>query len=140
MTAPDVDYASLPDRPWISWCATSWASGRYVDLSGLVSPAGVVLHHGGSGLFVGSVLGGAPHILFPMCADQPFNGDLVQRLEVGEVLDPESASSARIADRTAALRADVEMRTRVSALREETIALPEPAEVVAAVEALVASS
>lgn len=110
---------------------------RYVDLASLIPRASVVLHHGGSGLFMRSVLGGAPQILFPMGADQPFNADRVQHLGVGNVLDSQTADSIVIRERAAALRDDAKMRDRVKALRTEALALPDPTALVRKVEALV---
>ena len=113
---------------------------QYVDLEALVPRASLVLHHGGSGLFMRSVLGGAPQILFPMGADQPFTADRVQHLGVGCVLDSQTADSTVIRERVAALRDDAKMRDRVKALRTETLALPDPTDVARKVETLVASA
>lgn len=103
---------------------------QYVDLAALVPRASVVLHHGGSGLFLQSVLGGAPQVVFPMGADQPFTADRVHDLGLGRVLDPMTATPDEIARVISAVRADGNMRSRVLALRSSTLALPEPAAVV----------
>lgn len=107
---------------------------QFVDLGSLIPGASVVVHHGGSGLFLRSVLGGAPQLVFPMGADQPFTGQRVKDLGLGRALDPLIASAADIADAIASLRVDNRARERTSALRMTTIELPAPAEVVAQIE------
>lgn len=111
---------------------------RYVDLAEAIGRADVVLHHGGSGLFLECVLGGAPQVLLPMGADQPFTADRVRALGLGTVLDAVSATSAQLREALEAARADADTRARVAALRAETLRLPPPAAAVRAVEALVA--
>ena len=109
---------------------------QYVNLESLIPRARVVLHHGGSGLFMRSVLGGAPQIVFPMGADQPFTADRIQELGVGSVLDAQTASSSVISERLANLQDDPDTRARVSVLRTETLTLPDPSKVVRRVEAI----
>lgn len=109
---------------------------QYVDLGALVSRASVVLHHGGSGVFLQTVLGGAPQIVFPMGADQPFTAERVQQLGVGLVLDPATASPLTILDAVAELHADAATRRRVLELRAETLELPEPSSVMPRINAL----
>ena len=103
---------------------------QYVDLAALIPRAGVVVHHGGSGLFLQCVLGGAPQVVFPMGADQPFTADRVRGMGLGKVMDPMTARPDDIARAISALRADESIRSRVLTLRSSTLALPEPATVV----------
>ena len=110
---------------------------QYVDLGALVPRASVVLHHGGSGLFLQTVLGGAPQIVFPIGADQPFTAKRVQQLGVGRVLDPLTASPSTIRDAIAEIHADAATRSRVLDLRAETLTLPEPSAVIHHLDALV---
>ncbi|MBB2976475.1 UDP:flavonoid glycosyltransferase YjiC (YdhE family) [Microbacterium endophyticum] len=110
---------------------------RFVDLEALIPRASVVLHHGGSGMFMRSVSGGAPQIVFPMGADQPFTGDRVEYLGVGTVLNALTADSALIASAAGALMEDAATRARVLDLRAEALALPAPTAAFNAVQALV---
>lgn len=110
---------------------------EYVDLGALVPRASVVLHHGGSGLFLQAVLGGAPQIVIPMGADQPFTAERVQQLGVGLVLDALTAPPVAIRDAIAEMHADAETRRRVLDLRAETLELPEPSAVIPRIDALV---
>ncbi|AXH34180.1 glycosyltransferase [Humibacter sp. BT305] len=111
---------------------------RYVHLAEVVGRADVVLHHGGSGLFMECVLGGTPQIVLPMGADQPFTADRVRALGLGAVLDAVSATPAELRAVVESVRADVATRTRVATLRAETLRLPPPVVAVRAVEDLVA--
>jgi hypothetical protein len=108
---------------------------QYIDLSILVPRASVVLHHGGSGMFLSTVLGGAPQLVFPMGADQPFTAMRVVELGLGGALDP-LATPAEIRSAIVRLRGDAVMRKRIATLREETLALPEPASLVRSLESL----
>jgi len=90
----------------------------------------VVLHHGGSGLFVRSVLGGAAQIVFPMGADQPFTADRVHDMNLGQALDPLTATPAAIAEAITNLRTDERVSSNVETLRLSTLALPDPATIV----------
>lgn len=108
----------------------------YVDLEALVPRADVVVHHGGSGLFLSSVLGGAPQLVFPMGADQPFTAERVEQLGIGRALDPLTATPAAIRAAVDELRADGAVRARVAQLRTQTLALPEAAAIVDELEAL----
>jgi len=110
---------------------------QYIDLDEALAGADVVLHHGGSGVFVRSVLGEVAQIVFPMGADQPFTADRVRDLGLGRVLDPMTASADIIARTVAEVRADRSVRQRVREVREEALALPEPSEVVGHLEQLV---
>ena len=109
---------------------------QHVDFGALVPRASVVLHHGGSGMFLQSVVGGAPQIVFPMGEDQPFTAD-AQQLRLGRVLDPFTASPVTIRDAIAEIHADEATRSRVLDLRAETLTLPEPSAVIHHLEALV---
>jgi UDP:flavonoid glycosyltransferase YjiC (YdhE family) len=113
---------------------------RYVDFEALIPQASVVMHHGGSGLFMRSVLGGASQIVFSLGADQPFNADRVEALGIGRVLDPLSASPDLIRETVLRLRVDVPARERVLKLRSEVLGLPHARAVVREIESLVKSA
>ena len=110
---------------------------QYADLAKLIPRANVVVHHGGSGLFVQSILGGASQIVLPMGADQPWTADRVDALEVGKVLNSQAASSTDIAERAAELLTSEESRERVREIRAETLSLPDPRVAADELEALV---
>lgn len=103
---------------------------QFVNLDDAIPRASVVLHHGGSGMFLKSVLGGAPQIVLPMGADQPFTADIVRRLGLGRVLDPITATANEILDAVTELLADDPARRRTAQLRRSVLALPKPTTVV----------
>ncbi|MFP3380279.1 glycosyltransferase, partial [Bacillus sp. SIMBA_069] len=84
---------------------------RYADFASLLPRASVVMHHGGSGMLVGSALHGTPQVLLPMGADQPFNGDRVDALGVGAALDVLSATTEDIRGAVEAVAADPHARS-----------------------------
>lgn len=99
---------------------------RFVDLDALLPRASVVIHHGGSGLFVRSVLASAPQLVFPMGADQPFTAERVEQLRIGEVLDAAATDPESIAQSLDRLLSAHDQRSQVAALRARTLALPSP--------------
>ncbi|MFJ6131644.1 glycosyltransferase [Janibacter terrae] len=108
---------------------------RFVDLDTVISRASLVLHHGGSGLFLRSVLGGAPQIVLPMGADQPFTADSVNRLGLGQVLDPITVTAHEIVEAVTELLADERARSRTAQLRRSVLELPKPTTIVEHLEA-----
>lgn len=103
---------------------------QYVDFDALLPRASTVMHHGGSGLFTRCILGGAPQVVFPMGADQPFTARQVSRLGVGRVLDPLTVTRSHIIDAVRDLQEDSAMRERILELRESLVSLPSPSRVV----------
>ncbi len=112
---------------------------QFVELGVLIPRASVVVHHGGSGLFMQSVLGGAPQVVLPMGADQPLNAARVEALDLGDVLDPLSASGDDIARSIRRNLDDAERRRRVAAVRDSVVALPSPRQVVERIEEVLAA-
>lgn len=108
---------------------------QFVDFDAVIPRASVALHHGGSGLFLRSVLGGAPQIVFPMGADQPFTADSVRRIGLGRVLDPITTTADTLVDAVTELLADEPARRRTAELRHSVLALPEPTAIVQHLEA-----
>lgn len=128
----DLDPARFgPQPPHVS-------VAQHVDFDEVLPRASVVLHHGGSGLFVRSVLGGVPQIVFPMGADQPFTAYQVERLGLGRVLDPLTATRSTIGQTLLDVRSDGAVRQRVLALRQSLLTLPDAAAIVTSLEATLA--
>ncbi|SMG24191.1 glycosyltransferase [Agreia pratensis] len=109
---------------------------RFVDLATLIPRASVVLHHGGSGVFTVSALGGAPQIAFPMGADQPFTAERVTALGIGLAMDAMTSTPEQILGAIQQLRADTAQRTKAAALRDELLCLPSPESLLPAIMAL----
>lgn len=109
---------------------------RFVDLGALIPRASVVVHHGGSGLFTACALGGAPQVVFPMGADQPFTAERVAALGLGLAMDAIASTPEHIHEAIARVRADASMRANTAALRDELLALPSPESLVPSIVAL----
>lgn len=130
----DLDPARFGDQP------SHVQVEQYVDLDALISRADVVLHHGGSGLFLRSVMGRSAQIVFPMGADQPFTADRIRDLHVGQVLDPLQATPRAIAAAITNLRTDTRTHNNTETLRRSALALPTPAAVVDHLESAISRS
>jgi hypothetical protein len=104
---------------------------RYVEFEALLPRASVVVHHGGSGLFLRSVLSGVPQVVLPIGADQPFNGRRVDDLGLGITLDPTAVDASDIFEAITAVLADDRALETTAALRRLTLDLPAPADVIA---------
>ncbi|PZE25974.1 hypothetical protein DEI92_00055 [Curtobacterium sp. MCBD17_034] len=104
---------------------------RFVDFDALLPRASVVVHHGGSGLFLRSVLSGTPQVVLPMGADQPFNARRVDDLGLGATLDPTTVDSSDIFEAITAVLANDQALESTAALRRSTLNLPAPADVIA---------
>ncbi|WP_158437748.1 glycosyltransferase [Naasia lichenicola] len=107
---------------------------QYIHFDDALPRASVVLHHGGSGMLVQSLLAGVPQIIFPMGADQPFNASMTKRLGIGLVLDAATATPTAILEAVRRLRTDAATRDRVSHLRRSMLDLPNSEEVVAQIQ------
>jgi UDP:flavonoid glycosyltransferase YjiC (YdhE family) len=76
-----------------------------------------VIHHGGAGT-TGAVLNaGAPSLIIPFIADQPFWGRQIQRLGVGiGPISPQTLTGQRLAEAIARVTGDSEIRRRALAI------------------------
>jgi UDP:flavonoid glycosyltransferase YjiC (YdhE family) len=106
---------------------------RFVPQAEVLPQVAAVVSHAGSGSVLGALAHGLPMVLLPMGADQPWNGDRVEALGVGRVLDPVLATPASIADALRDTLSEPGYRERAAALATAWAARPGPA---AAVEAL----
>jgi UDP:flavonoid glycosyltransferase YjiC (YdhE family) len=84
-----------------------------------------VVSHGGSGTVLGAIAHGAPQVLLPMGADQPFNAARCEALGVGRTLDASTCSSDAVRDAVTAVLEEPGYRDRAARLREEILALPD---------------
>ena len=97
---------------------------QFVPQAALLPRCRTVVSHGGSGTVLGAIAFGAPQVLLPMGADQPWNAARCEALGVGRALDPIACSSTDVRDAVAALLRDPDYRERAARLRDETLALP----------------
>lgn len=105
----------------------------FVPQAKVFSRADAIVHHGGSGTFIGALAAGLPQVVVPLFADQPYNARDVSAAGAGiavEDTDPETL-------RAAILRAldAPEIRARAGDIAREMAAMPGVPHAVAALEA-----
>lgn len=98
---------------------------RYVPQAEIIGSCSAVLCHGGSGTLMAALSNGLPVIALPLGADQPDNGDRVNELGCGIVLDPLTATPTTIAAAIACIHDNSEYRHQAASLRAEAAAQPE---------------
>jgi len=68
----------------------------YLPLNRLLPRAGAFIFHGGIGSMAQAFAAGVPQLVMPMSQDQPDNAARIQRLGVGDVLQPAQFSPDRV--------------------------------------------
>ena len=131
---PGIDPAELGPRPDHVHVA------RHLPQAALLPHCAAVVSHGGAGSVLGALSHGLPSVLIPLGADQPWNADRCTALGVATVLEATAATADVVRDAVAELLSDAGRRSRAEGLRDEIAALPEPAAMVPALEALLGSS
>ncbi len=109
---------------------------QYIPQKQVLPHCDLVVSHGGSGSVGGALAHGVPMVLIPMGADQPHNGDRVEALGLGRVLDPVAATPENVRDAARAVLADASCRRAAERLRDELARLPGPDHVVRLLEEL----
>ncbi|MGV9299845.1 glycosyltransferase [Amycolatopsis sp. NPDC003676] len=113
---------------------------RFVPQAELLPRLDLMISHAGSGSVIGALSHGLPSLLFPMGADQPGNARRCAALNVGHALDPETSTPDEICQAAAKVLADPSYREAAQRVQAEINALPDAAETVPVLEALVTSS
>ncbi|MBZ0280448.1 MAG: glycosyltransferase [Anaerolineae bacterium] len=113
---------------------------QFIPHSLILSHCDVVVSHGGSGSVLGALARGIPSVLIPMGADQPLNAARCEALGVSRVLDPLTATPEMIREAVSIVLQDSSYRQAAERLRDEIIAMPEPAHAVMLLEQLAAST
>jgi len=104
----------------------------WVPLPALLPHADAIVHHGGAGTVLAALAFGVPQLVIPGPGDRRYNAELVARRGAGLAGAPSRATITR-------LLADEGLRAAAAEVRAEIAAMPEPAEVAAAVLAGVRS-
>ncbi len=126
----DLDPADFPAPPPVR-------VERFVPQREALAASDVMVHHGGSGAVTGAIAAGVPQVVLALGADQPLNARRVAELGLGASLDALAASPSEIADAVERVRDDAEVLSAVRRMREELLALPDPALAAEAVLALI---
>ncbi len=125
---PDVDPASLGHQP------ANVHVERYLPQSLLFPKCSVVVSHGGYGTILAAIEHGIPMIVVPFGADQPINARSVERRALGQVIDPDDLTAARLQSAVRSLLNEPEWRGNVQRVRDEARALPSISDAVEIVE------
>ncbi|MBP0453817.1 DUF1205 domain-containing protein [Kitasatospora sp. RG8] len=107
----------------------------WVPLAELLTTSDALIHHGGSGTMLTALQAGIPQLLLPQGADHFANADALTA--TGAAL--RSASDDVDTPLLTRLLTDPALRTAATALQAENAALPSPAALVPALEALAAA-
>jgi UDP:flavonoid glycosyltransferase YjiC (YdhE family) len=103
----------------------------------LLPTCDAIVHQGGNGTTMTSVVCGTPQLIVPQFPDQAFVAAHVGKTGAGVVLNPEDASPAAVRDTvTALIEPEGTAAKAAAALRDEAAAHPAPTEVVSVLEKL----
>ncbi|MGZ4706851.1 MAG: glycosyltransferase [Acidimicrobiales bacterium] len=109
---------------------------RFVPQDGILPWCDVVVAHGGAGTVLGALAAGVPLLVLPRGADQWSNADRVVAAGAGLRLLGEELSVTAVRDAVAALLDQPGHRQAAERLEAEIAAMPAPAALVGAIEAL----
>ncbi len=110
---------------------------QWVCQSEVLQRCDVVVHHGGSGTFLGALGCGLPQLVLPQAADQFRNAEALTAIGAGLALHPDSADTAAVAAAVERVLRDSGFRSAAQALQEDIARMPGPEAVAAQLTALV---
>lgn len=113
---------------------------RFVPQDEVMPHAAVVLCHGGSGTVLGALAAGAPLVVMPMFADQPFNAERVAAAGAGLALPRARANVETLRAALTRVLDGAEFRAAAQATARELAALPAIEDAPLELERLVAQS
>jgi UDP:flavonoid glycosyltransferase YjiC (YdhE family) len=122
---PQWDAGALGEQP------SNVHVAQYVPQRQILPHATVVISHGGSGTFLGSVAAGLPQVLVPQGADQFLNAEAAGKAGVAVVVPPAALTPEAITDAVAAMLAGDEVRSAAGRVAQEIAGMPTPEEVAA---------
>jgi UDP:flavonoid glycosyltransferase YjiC (YdhE family) len=109
---------------------------QYIPQEQVLPHCDLVVSHGGSGSVGGALAHGVPMVLIPMGADQPHNGDRVEALGLGRVLDPVTAMPEEVRDAALEVLEDPLYWLAAQAMRAELAGMPGPEHAVGLLEGM----
>lgn len=110
---------------------------QFVPQHEIFAEADLVIAHGGSGALIGSLAHGIPSVLLPTGADQPYNTRRCVELGTALELDPVTFTPEGAARAVATMLHEDSYRRAAQRIQDEINALPEPAQALGLIEALV---
>ncbi|MFF8844563.1 nucleotide disphospho-sugar-binding domain-containing protein [Streptomyces sp. NPDC015127] len=100
----------------------------WLPLGATLPMCDVIVHHGGSGTTMTSLVSGVPQLVMPHFADQFANAEQITACGAGIQLGPEQRTVAAIRDAVTALQGESLHRKASLALAAESAAQPSPAD------------
>jgi MGT family glycosyltransferase len=128
----DLDPDTLGDRP-----ATTRVA-RYAPMAPLLETASLLVFHAGSGTMLAGLAAGVPLVVLPVNADQPVNAERCVAAGVARSLDLGARGPAEVRAAARAILEDERYGAAARRLQAEIAAMPAPAELLPALEALAA--
>jgi UDP:flavonoid glycosyltransferase YjiC (YdhE family) len=104
-----------------------------VPLDRVLPHATAFVHHGGAGSVLGGLAAGVPQLVLPGAGDRRHNAELVARRGAGLAVEAKAITAASLTR----LVKDERLAAAAREVRDEIAAMPAPADVVPALEALV---
>jgi UDP:flavonoid glycosyltransferase YjiC (YdhE family) len=102
----------------------------FVDQARLLPNVDLVVHHGGTGTFLGALAHGLPQLVLPQTADQPVNAQIAAAAGLGVGLAGDAdADSVEVAARR--LLGEDTFRAAAARMRDEMSEMPDPSSVAA---------
>ncbi|GJF02856.1 glycosyltransferase [Pseudonocardia sp. D17] len=104
----------------------------WIPMSAALRHAAAVVHHGGSGTVLTALAAGTPQLVVTGPGDRRYNAGLVARRGAGLAVEPSGLTAAALTR----LVDDPDLRSASAAVRDEIAAMPDPSDVVMAVNRL----
>jgi UDP:flavonoid glycosyltransferase YjiC (YdhE family) len=121
-TGPAVQPDELTDLP------PNVTVAQWVPQADLLRHVDLVIHHGGSGTFLGALAQGLPQLILPQGADQFSNAQVLVDAGLGEQILPPDLTPDALADRAQALLLNDPVLAAARRLAEEISLMPTPEE------------
>ncbi|MEU7171983.1 MULTISPECIES: nucleotide disphospho-sugar-binding domain-containing protein [Micromonospora] len=102
-------------------------TAAWLPLNAVLPACDAVVHHGGSGTTMTSLVHGLPQVALPHFADQFVNAGRITTTGTGVALSPEEADADAVASAVSTVLADDRFRAAAAAVRSEIARLPTPA-------------
>ena len=106
-------------------------------MSELLPRSALVVHHAGSGTMLAAAAAGTPQVMVPIAADQPENAAASAAAGVAIVIQADRLTPALVRAAAERVLQEPSFRDRAATVAAEIAAMPDAADAVAAIEAVV---
>ena len=108
---------------------------HYIPQQLVLPRSSLVVSHAGSGTMLGAAAHGIPQLCLPMGADQFLNADVVAEAGCGLSLEPADVTTASVHDAIGRVLDNTTIAAHARSVADEIQQMPDPAALVATVEA-----